>query len=136
MRWPISGIRDGRTENADPPAAGFAARVTGAGAALLLKSVAGGKPMADVASRFLIKAMIAKNERRLAGRLSPPPSVSLYSIYEETIRLRQILAQHEADIRRGQAETIAVPFRSRQRPQARPAQPSNSGLRFGSDLKF
>ena len=53
--------------------------------------------MADVASRFLIQAMIAKNGRMLAGQRPPPRGVSLYRIREETIRLRQILARHEAE---------------------------------------
>ena len=35
--------------------------------------------MADAASRFLIKAMISKNERRLDSR-HPPRGVSLYGI--------------------------------------------------------
>jgi hypothetical protein len=42
--------------------------------------------------------MITKNSRRLAVRSPPPRGVSLYRIHEETIRLRQILARHEADI--------------------------------------
>ena len=53
--------------------------------------------MPDVASSY-IKALLAKNERMLAGQRPPPRGVSLYRIREETIRLRQILASHEADI--------------------------------------
>jgi hypothetical protein len=50
--------------------------------------------MADVALKFLIKALISKNERMLAGRLPPPRSISLYAIYKETIRLREVLMRH------------------------------------------
>ena len=50
--------------------------------------------MADVASKFLIKALISKNERMLAGRLPPPRGISLYAIYKETIRLREVLMRH------------------------------------------
>jgi hypothetical protein len=54
--------------------------------------------MADVASRFLIRALIAKNKHRLAGGRPPPRGVSLYRIYEETIHLRGILTQHQVDL--------------------------------------
>jgi hypothetical protein len=68
-----------------------------------------GRAMADVASRFLIQALIAKNEHRLAGRLLPPRRVSLYRIYEETIRLRGILTRHQANL-------IAAAAAKRKRP--------------------
>jgi hypothetical protein len=54
--------------------------------------------MADVASMFLLKALIAKNKRMLDGRSPPPRGVSLYAIHKENIRLREVLARHEADI--------------------------------------
>ena len=75
--------------------------------------------MADVASPYLIRAMVAKNSRMLQGQRPPPRGVSLYAVYQETVALSQIRARHEADfVAAAAAKRKRLPYPSDRRPSS------------------